>query len=270
MKTQSTYQIRFLIVLASLCLTIFAIDVVHAGPAQNETTVNIFRQMRTNQNESTLQLAHRLDTLINNNQLVVSYDSSKFNDPESCGTIGFLGTDIPTLYLNKNSSICSGDLASILIHEYEHLRILQEEVFERTLAAAAHGEKPNGLSDLDAKAVDYMQGLMHLKGFEEGGDFVLDGNKARQIMTHLQFRVYSESKAYLSTRKHLGKNIKEYWSDEQIVNTLHGMYVSNKLSLSLVRSLFEIAKNSANYDAYLNSASAYREPSYALSALEPE
>ena len=89
-------------------------------------------------------------------------------------------------------------------------------------------------------------------------------------MAHLQFRVYSESKAYLSTRKHLGKNIKEYWTDDQIVNTLHAMYVSNKLSLSLVRTLFEIAKNSANYDAYLNLSRAFREPNFALSALEPE
>lgn len=259
------YLIRlFNVSVVTFCITIFASHAVKAEPSQNENISKLLSLMKENQNQNTQALAEQFEVDLNLKKLAIVFDADKF-DSDTCGTIGFLGTEIPTLYLNFNDETCAEIIVDTAVHEYEHIRILRDELFERALSAIKQG-KPVTSDTLEQKSIDYIVGFQNLKEFKNGNLIITDV-LASQIMSFLQFKIYTETKAYLTARLHYGKHITQPWSDSKITSTIFTHYLERIIPLKDVQTLVQIAKNSTNYDDYVSKTKQYRSQEYSLHIL---
>lgn len=262
MKKICLFQAATIVLIAMLTSTVNA----NTAPSQNENISQVLDLMKKNNNPLTSTLADRFEKELASGNLVISFEHEDFTDgSDTCGTIGFLGSEKPTLFLNQKDSACRDQLAATAVHEYEHIRILRDEVFERFIAVRSQGGTPTA-SDVDAKALEYIQGMQLLLNAKKPG-FVVTAENARKIMANLLFRVYTETRAYLSTRIHSGDIITDAWTDQQIINTLHHRYLEDKLPYQMVESAVQSAKGSVNYDDYLEKTLHFRSSSVAVSAV---
>lgn len=238
----------------TLVLTVLLTAFTASAEAALPAVEDLLSRIETNDNPNSAALAAVLRQRLEQNTLAIRFEAEKFTDRDnSCGTIGFLADPLPTVYLNPDPE-CGPDAkrAATLIHEYEHIRILEEEVFAEILAARE--TNPNiSAEDFPAKVMDYIKGTAYMvdpaaaaaKWHDSPAEVV------RLQRAGLLFQIYTESKAYLTARRHAGPHIEEAWSDDNIVSTLIGGYLRIPMSTADVWTAFRAARQATDYDAYL-------------------
>jgi hypothetical protein len=219
----------------------------------DQTVEKALELLENNGPAHSAQLAEKLRDRIAKGTLKIKYDAERFSNKEDlCGGIGFIDSEIPTMYVNLGDGDCAipGKVASTIVHEYEHIRILEDEMFEKTLPVIKRGETL-GPKDFEQKAVDYLRGAQAFTKLMNDPNYRPSVEDFAHILAFQLFVVYTESKAYLAQRRHLGITIRDAWSDEEIIHELHQRYLQGRLPPAMVAAAFAAAKAAKNYDDFL-------------------
>ncbi len=255
------------LIFSCLCLTFFVASTAVADTSQDETLQNVLTTIRANGNPNSTAFADRIEGLIEAGELHIQIENNSTQmagSTEACGWVNPNEGVLDQLHLS-NSEHCAPVLHVAFIHEYEHLRIYREEALP-TLFNFTKKHAAINKADIPQKEMDLLQGYLQY-GLKMKGKVDFTDVEKNSFHTYLLFRIYTESKAYITTRAHIGNFITHGTSDTEVIDTLGRYYVGALLPANVLSNLVTQAIAARDYDGYIQRTMPLRTPELILKNL---
>lgn len=218
-------------------------------------------RLRQNGNPNSTAFADRMERLVTSGELILRFESTAMalEGDSSCGWVDVNENTLNTLHLVTDER-CMRIIHITFPHEYEHIRIYREEVFANLLDLKRRHVAVTQES-FEKKEVEFYRGYK-LYGQKMNSNPVFNETQTHDFYSYLLFKIYTESKAYATTRSHVGNFVLRGLTDIEISTTLTRSYVGALLPANFVNTLVTLSNSAVNYDDYIQKTAAFRTTTF--------
>lgn len=266
-----------------LCLTFFAhshalaeteaeaespTETVFESTSQPDTLQRALSTLRQNGNPNSTAFADKIERLMASGELHIVIETKPkeigAGVDEACGWVDVNEGTLDHLHLSATEK-CAPVAHLTLVHEYEHIRIYREEALPTMLDFANRHVKPK-LGDLPQSEIDLLSGYIYYAA-KMNGKTNFTNEQKEEFNVYLLFKIYTETKAYLTSGAHIGNFVLRGMTGSEISDILTREYIGALLNPAEIRAAVNQAMTSQNYQDFILKTSVFRSSEFVLKNL---